>query len=147
MIYSFNSQIAEMYGVEEAVFIHNLYYWILKNEANNRHFYEDKNWTYNSMSAFTKLFPFWTRRQIQRIVKKLVANGAIYVGNFNKAGFDRTQWYSLHETVTSMYANGSVHCTKRLHPLHQTVTPIPDNKPYINTDSKQYLLVTKRKRF
>lgn len=30
MVYSFDSRIAELYGVDEAVFIHNLYFWISK---------------------------------------------------------------------------------------------------------------------
>ena len=65
MVYSFDSRIAELYGVDEAVFIHNLYYWLMKNEANGRHYYDGKSWTYNSLQAFAKLFPFWSRRQIE----------------------------------------------------------------------------------
>ena len=136
MDYSFNSEIAKLYGVDEAVFIHNLYWWIAKNEANGRHFYDGKNWTYNSMEAFTILFPFWTVRQVRRIINKLETNGIIYIGNYNQRGFDRTQWYALDQTVTSIYSNGQMQVTKRSNASDQTVTPIPDSKPYINTDSK-----------
>ncbi len=136
MTYSFDSRIAEMYGVDEAVFIHNLYWWIRKNEANGRHYYDGRNWTYNSMDAFTKLFPFWSRRQVERIIRKLRDNGAIYTGNYNQRGFDRTQWYALSESVSSIYVNGEMDNTKWGYPLAQTVTPIPDSKPDINTDSK-----------
>ena len=128
-----------MYGVSEAVFIHNLYWWIAKNEANGRHYYDGKNWTYNSMEAFAKLFPFWSTRQVRRIIKKLHENGALHIGNYNKKGFDRTQWYALDQTVTSIYLNGHFHLTKRSLPFDQTVTPIPDSKP----DSKPFVLNTK----
>lgn len=42
MVYSFDSRIAELYGVDEAVFIHNLYFWISKNIANG-HQYRERN--------------------------------------------------------------------------------------------------------
>lgn len=77
MLYSFNVNIAVEYGVEEAIFLHNLYFWIAKNKANNKHFYEGAFWTYNSLEAFTELFPFWSQKQIRRIIKKLKDKGAI----------------------------------------------------------------------
>lgn len=140
MDYSFNGEIAAMYGVDEAVFIHNLYWWIRKNEANGRHYYDGRNWTYNSMRAFSELFPFWTQRQLRRIIRNLSDNGVIYIGNYNAAGFDRTQWYALDETVYSIYSNGLTHLTESSHPFDRTVTPIPDSKPdykpYSKPDSK-----------
>lgn len=135
MDYSFNCEIAKQYGVNEAVFIHNIYWWIRKNEANGRHYYDGKNWTYNTMDAFVSLFPFWTRRQVERIIHKLRDNGAIYVGNYNAQKFDRTQWYALSETVTSIYANGEKEIPKPLNAITQTVTTIPDSKP----DNKQQI--------
>ena len=136
MDYSFNSQVAQIYGVDGAIFIHNLYWWIVKNEANGRHHYDGRTWTFNSMKAFSDLFPFWTKRQIERIIKNLKDRGAIHVGNFNKDGFDRTQWYALDETVYCIYANGDTHVTDPLHPCTQTVTPIPDRKPDNKPDNK-----------
>lgn len=138
MDYSFNFQVAQIYGVDGAIFIHNLYWWIVKNEANGRHHYDGRTWTYNSMKAFSDLFPFWTKRQIERIIKNLKDRGAIHVGNFNKDGFDRTQWYALDETVYCIYANGDAHVTDPLHPCTQTVTPIPDSKPDNKTPLPPY---------
>ena len=97
MDYSFNGEIARIYGVDEAVFIHNLYWWIAKNEANGRHYHDGRSWTYNSMRALSELFPFWTEKQIRRIIQKLEANGALHVGNYNQYPYDRTQWYALDE--------------------------------------------------
>lgn len=151
MIYSFDSRLAEEYGVDEAIFLHNLYFWIAKNEANGRHYYDGKSWTYNSMRAFSKLFPFWSKRQIERIINNLKAKGAIYVGNYNTAEMDRTQWYALHETVYCIYANGDDCVTKRgqmchetVTGCHQTVSPIPDSKPDSKPDIEER---DKEKRF
>lgn len=139
MDYSFNCSVACQYGVDEAIFIHNLYWWIRKNEANGRHYYEGKNWTYNTFDAFSKLFPFWTNRQIERIIRSLKDSGAIYVGNFNEFKFDRTQWYALSEQVTSIYANSEMELRKRVKGTTQTVVTIPDSKP----DSKQNIMSDK----
>ena len=104
MDYSFNGEIAAEYGVDEAIFIHNLYWWIRKNEANGRHFYDGKSWTYNSMQAFTELFPFWTKKQIRRIIDKLRDCGVLIVGSFNDNRFDRTQWYALSDEIYERYS-------------------------------------------
>ncbi len=148
MDYSFNGEIAKLYGVDEAVFIHNLYWWIAKNEANGRHYYDGRNWTYNSMDAFARLFPFWSARQVRRIVKKLYENGAIHIGNYNQRGFDRTQWYALDQSVTALYQigdsirpNSQMEVTEQSNGSDQTVRPIPDSKPDskpdINTDTEK----------
>jgi hypothetical protein len=123
-----------MYGVEESIFIHNLYFWILKNEANGRHWYEGRHWTYNSMAAFSELFPFWTTSQMRRIISNCVAKGAVIKGNFNKSNYDRTTWYALSETVTSIYANRHFDLLESTNGIVQTNSPIPDNKP----DNKPY---------
>lgn len=134
MYFMFNSEVAETYGTNEAVFIQNIFFWIEKNRANGRHFYEGRYWTYSSMDAFTELFPFLTKKQIRGVIARLSTAGAIHIGNFNKKGFDRTQWYSLSDDVLGMLsdANGHKQVTERAHPCAPEGTPIPD----INTDSK-----------
>ena len=137
MHYSFRSEVAEIYGVEGAVIIENLYFWTLKNKANEKNFYDGHYWTYNSMKAFTVLFPFWTQRQIERILKNLEKKGAILTGNYNKLTYDRTKWYALSEKVKCIYVNGEMDLTDRVNDIspnggmtfHHLVKPIPDNKP------------------
>ena len=130
-VYQFRGDIAKRYGLDEAVFLHNLYWWIRKNDANGRHYYDGKNWTYNSLDAFEQLFPFWTKNQIRRIITKLKDCGAIYVGNYNTKSFDRTQWFALSEEVLRCYANSHIEVCKPTQGSVQTHTPIPDN----NTDN------------
>lgn len=132
MNHSFNTKIAEKFGVDGAIIIENLKFWIDKNKANKKHFYDNDYWTYNSTRAFTELFPYWTQRQIERILKNLEKEGAIKTGNYNKVGYDRTKWYGITQTVKSIYANGEMEITKHVNGITQTVGPIP----YINTDIK-----------
>ena len=109
MTLQFDSEIAAIYGVDEAVMIYNLAYWIRKNEANGKHFHDGRFWTYNSIEAFTKLFPFWTARQIRRILKSLEDKGVIVTGNYNSSTYDRTTWYAFDKSI---YQNGQIHLTK-----------------------------------
>lgn len=137
MHFMFNGEVAEIYGTNEAVFIQNLFFWTEKNRANGRHFYDGRYWTYSSMDAFTELFPFLTKKQIRGVITRLSNAGAIHIGNFNKKGFDRTQWYSLSDDVLEMLSDtkGHSHVTGRALPSAPEGTPIPD----IYTDSKPYI--------
>ena len=98
MNFHFDGAVAEMYGVDGAVFISRLQFWIEKNAANDRHYHEGRYWTYNSLRAMEKLFPFWSRRQIERIVKKLKDKGVLLTANDARDSHDRTLFYALDES-------------------------------------------------
>ena len=136
MYYSFNSEIAEAYGVDEAIFINNMLFWVAKNKANNKNFHDGHYWTYNSQEALAKLFPFWNKDKIKRIVKKLKEQGVLLVGNYNKSAYDRTNWYSIDENLI----NGrKSHSAKTHNQKGENVQPIPD----INPDIKENILKEK----
>ena len=101
--YHFNAKLAQRHGVNGAIFLHAMAFWVAKNQANGRHFHEGRTWTYNTLDALTKLFPFWTRRQVERIVAKLKDEGALLTGNFSQDKTDRTVWYALADQVLEVY--------------------------------------------
>lgn len=105
MEHHFDVDIAKEVGIEGAVVLNNLYFWIKKNEANNQNFFDGCYWTYNSADAFSKLFPYFTARKITRILNKLKDNGWVMVGNYNKLAFDRTNWYTLTDKALSILDN------------------------------------------
>ena len=139
MDHSFNITAAKLYGVEEAVLLHNIYFWIKKNKANNKHFYDGYFWTYNSVEAFSELFPYWTKRQVERILNNLIKKGAIIKANYNEKAYDRTSWYAITQTVESIYANGEMDFTKQGNGFTQTVEPIPDSNTFNKTISKLHI--------
>ena len=98
--FNFNKDDARRYGVDEAIMLWHIRYWVEKNTADKRHFHDGRYWTYSSAEAFTKIFPFWSSGQIRRILKSLQAQGAILVGNYNSYAQDRTSWYALSDTYT-----------------------------------------------
>lgn len=152
-IHYFQISDAEEYGVEEAIMLSNIRYWVDKNTAEDseRHFHEGVYWTYNSKKAFAKLFPYWTEKQIRRILNNLIIVDAIFVGNFNKKGYDRTSWYTTEQPQTTtdnlkqpqqtptntICPNGQNHLPKQSNAFAHMGQPIPDNKPDNKPNDKQ----------
>lgn len=99
----FNVGVACEYGLNEAIILQNIFFWVTKNAANGVHFHDGRYWTYNSAPAFTKLFPYFTKRQIQYALKKLEEHGLILVGNYNKQRFDQTRWYALTDKAYELF--------------------------------------------
>ena len=129
----FNVNIAKEYGVHEAIMLYNLMFWQEKNEAENRHLYEDRHWTYNSVKAFDTLFIYFSRNQIRRILDKLETEGLILCGNFNKSGYDRTKWYSVTDFAKHkcIWQKPQMELAQNTNRFGENNEPIPD----VNTDS------------
>ncbi len=133
MTYQFDTDIAALYGVDESIMIANLQFWIRKNEANGKHFHDGRFWTYNSIEAFTKLFPFWTARQIRRILKSLEEKGVIVTGNYNTSAYDRTTWYAFGD---SFLQNGQKHFTESSNGNDKSGKSVINNVTDIKPDEK-----------
>ena len=145
MIHSFDVDIAEQHGVEAAVIIQNLDFWLSKNKANQRNYHDGRYWTYNSASAFSKLFPYWPSSKIRRLLRKLEDNDVILTGNYNSTPYDRTLWYSFTdaftESNTSILQICKIEDTQGENRKNVSEQPIPDSKPdnnsYGNTDGDE----------
>jgi len=88
IVMRFNPTIAKELGVDEAIMFSNIRFWVEKNKANEKHKHNGDYWTYNSMKAFAKLFPFWTKKQVRRILNNLEEAGYIKTGNYNKQKYN-----------------------------------------------------------
>lgn len=114
--------VAMRYGVEESIFLHTVVYWIRENRSKGENYRDGRWWTYNSIRGLTEIFPWWTEKQVRRIVNSCIEQGALVVGNFNKDGRDRTVWYSPGDEFFSMY--GESHSVKSIRPNGQMQKPI-----------------------
>ena len=134
MNHSFNIELATKYGIEEAIIIEHLAFWINKNVANNKNNIDGYYWTYNSSKAFKELFPYISEKKIQRVLKKLEELEIIKSGNYNKSSYDRTKWYTITDkSIRQIY---TIHLPKLSNGLAQSVQPIPDINTSINSDIK-----------
>ncbi|NFN09373.1 MULTISPECIES: hypothetical protein [Clostridium] len=140
MNHSFNVDIAIKYGIEEAIILENMFFWLEKNRANKKHIINSQVWTYNTQAALSKLFPYMNRSKIQRVMSKLEKENLIIRANHNEAKYDRTTWYALTPRGYSLFNinNGLCNLNSPLcnldNPISQSEQPIPDINTDINTD-------------
>lgn len=166
MEHSFNIELAKEYGVNSAILIKHLYFWIDKNRANNKHFIEDRYWTYNSVKAFSEMFSYLTEKQIRYALKKLEEEKIIVVTNHNETQYDRTLWYAFTDYgISILNKNGyntdgfahltkgtngfdkryNSHLTKSTNGFDKKYKPIPDNIPDNIPDIKKEKINKKEK--
>jgi len=113
MHHSFDIEEAVKHGLEKAIILTNIRFWLTKNKANNKNAKEGFYWTYNSSTAFAELFPYMKPRSIRKWLNDLEDEGVLKSGAFNKSAYDRTKWYTIpsefHVTVNASAsdANGA----------------------------------------
>lgn len=136
MQHSFDIEIAKKYGILEAILINNLLFWITKNKANNKNFHDGDYWTYNSTKAFAELFPYVSKRQIEKALQHLRDEDIIKVGNYNEMKYDRTLWYAFTEKGKCISSFGEMETPQNVNGNPDEVKPIPNIKPVCKKDSK-----------
>jgi len=90
-----NPKLAALIGLNEAIILQQIHYWIENNRLKNTNFKDCFYWTYNSFESWQEQFPFWNVRTIRRIIDKLRQKELVIVGNYNQMKIDRTLWYRL----------------------------------------------------
>lgn len=148
--HSFNPFIAKKYNVNVAIFLTSMVFWTRVNASNEHNFYEDRYWTYNTPESMVKYFPYWSPSQIKRIIQKCVDWGLIVKSNWNKKGYDKTNWYALSDKALIdlnldktclkpaselIGRNRPMDKTKSSDGLDEIVRPIPDTNPDTNHSS------------
>ncbi len=136
-MHSFDPKIAEMVGLAPAVIYQNICWWIAKNEANEQNFYDGHYWTYNSVKAFSTLFPYLTEKQVRSALDKLVECDLIVTGNYNASAYDRTKWFRL---------STQIHLPSRANQSASDGEPIPDIKPDIKPLKKEDTYVSSKEK-
>lgn len=133
----FDIKVAELYGINCAVILQNLWHWIRKNEANGTNFYDGYYWTYNSTKAFQELFPYLSQKQIETALKKLRDENIIITGNYNAIKYDRTLWYAITKKGKSILLTGEMEKTQGENGNAAEGEPIPNNNPNSKTTDKK----------
>lgn len=85
-------KLARELGLNEAIFLQQLHYWLNSKSSKK---INDRKWIYNTYEDWNKQFPFWSVMTVRRTVTSLIKKKLVVTGNFNKAGFDKTVWYSI----------------------------------------------------
>ncbi|MBA7621572.1 hypothetical protein ES703_28936 [subsurface metagenome] len=127
MEHHFRVEVAKQVGIEKAVLLYNLDFWIRKNKANKDHFRDGRTWTYNSSKAFVELLPYMKERSIAQRLQELEEDGFLISSKkYNDSAYNHTKWYSLTEkymSISEIRQSNSETCQSL-------------NEQIVNTDSK-----------
>ncbi|MDI3233345.1 DnaD domain protein [Staphylococcus pasteuri] len=123
-------------GLNEAIILQQMHYWL--NTSNHK--YDGKKWIYNSYPEWQKQFPFWSLITIKRAIYSLEKQSLLHIGNYNKAKFDKTKWYSInYQTVEGMirpsYQNDTTSVSKRDDGVYQNDTT--NTRDYTETTTER----------
>lgn len=131
--FCFNGDIAEKYGIEEAILIHHFQHWISINKRQDKNFKDGKTWTYQTMDEIcATLFFMKNRFKIIHLINSLIKQKVIVKGNYNKTKFDRTVWYAFVNEEEFI----NPHCAKTHNRTCESELPIPDSKTDSNKEKK-----------
>jgi len=146
MVHYFDVEVAKEYGVNAAIILSNIAFGVVKNEANGEHFHDGYYWTYNSVSAYSEMFPYLTEKQIRTALETLRAENIIIAGNYNSDKRDRTLWYALTEKGRSICRIGNSNLPQKADSFapegnsynsnNNILNTTTDSKPDINADTE-----------
>lgn len=113
-------------GLNKAIFINQLNYWLEINEKADRNFENGYYWVYNTYENWAENdFPFWSVDTVKRVITSLENSGVVISANYNRMKMDKTKWYRidyerLQEIIDSVFCpeqksrkEGSDHITNR----------------------------------
>lgn len=122
-------ELAERIGLNEAIVVQQVHYWIEKNKAYDRNKRDGRYWTYNTYSEWQKQFPFWSMSTVKRIISGLESQGILLSSNYNKSSIDRTKWYTIdYDTLSKCMEISSESPLCQIDPMEgvKLTPPIPD---------------------
>lgn len=137
-------ELASEIGLNESIVAQQLNYWINTKSAK---LINGKKWIYNTYQNWQRdSFPFWSEATIRRSFTKLEEMGIVETGNFNKAGFDKTKWYTVNteklDKLMSRRAaqNEQTSCSKRADGAAQNEQTNTRDYTEITTDNNNNVL-------
>lgn len=86
-----NPRLAKLIGLNEAIILQQLHYWIQK--STNEH--NGKFWVYNSYEKWQEQFEFWGLNTIKRTLANLKKMGLIKIQQLSADKRDKTNYYAL----------------------------------------------------
>lgn len=88
--------VAERCGANASNIFYHIAHWVIVNGYHDKNKHDGHYWMYSSVRTLAKeTFGYMTENQIRYALKKLIDEGLIMTGNYNKTAYDRTLWYTL----------------------------------------------------
>ena len=147
----FVPELAAVIGLNEAIVLNQIHYWIEKNRQQGLNLNDGRTWVFQTYKEWNEQFPFWSERTLERIFRSLEKSGYIIASCYNKRKYDRTKWYtipydnlpsSICQFVTQNVTIQAIDDTETVYPnrhnepiaADELTEPIQENNKDNNTD-------------
>lgn len=95
--YSFDGEVAECYGVKEAILYEVLCELTCRFGEFGENPFNRRFGVRCSIKDLSQVFPYWSEKQIARILYSLIDQGAVIEAEHNRSKHDKKKWYSVNE--------------------------------------------------
>ena len=130
-------ELAKMIGLNEAIFLQQLHYWLNKSA----HSFDGRSWIYNTAAGWIDQFPFWSEATIRRTIKSLKENNLIETtSRFNQKRYDKTNWFTInYQSVADLELSLELEATSQNDQMHavKMTRPIPETTKEKRPQSKK----------
>lgn len=102
-----NRVLAKLIGLNEAIVLQQIHYWLQNNKSKKSNFIDGRFWTYNSIQKWHEdEFNFWSYDTVKRAFAKLEDKKILISGNYNTEKRDKTKWYSIDYDLLELLVSG-----------------------------------------
>ena len=103
--HSFNVHVAKKVGVNKAILLQYIEFWVDKNKANKVLIYEGKPWVYHTASGFEEIFSYMKDNTISKYLVELEKEGYLHSSQNIEKGKNRNnrvKYYTLGDAYFSI---------------------------------------------
>ena len=129
-----NAELADRIGLNEAIVLQQLNYWIQDSTAGEVH--DGRKWVYNTFEEWQRdNFPFWSVDTIKRTLTKLKKLGLVDVKQLRKSKHDHTNFYTIEYRHALLSDQGNLHQSNGADcadPSEQNAPAVKGKKPRPN---------------
>lgn len=108
MVTSFDNNVAKEFGIDNAIIIHLIHFFVWQNNKVGRNVSDGKVWECFTIAALRSFLPFWTESKIASILHQLAYDGLIFTQNIVNEHGENTMWFALSDKVTDAYGDMEV---------------------------------------
>lgn len=95
----FDVELAVKFGLNNAIFLQDLAFWIEFNRNRQQAYRDGRYWTYSTLEELVQRHPYWTKNQIRHIIDVCKKSGWILIEHYDKVSYNQRNWYSICDSV------------------------------------------------
>lgn len=135
-----DKDLATVIGLNEAITLQQINYWL--HVSGGKDIYS-RHWIKHTISEFLeKDFPFWSRSTVKRAISNCEKKGFLLEKNLNKAGFDKSKWYSIDEEKLDEVMSHALAQNEPMSGSKWTNGKVQNEPPYTREYSKNTAEIT-----